>query len=203
MSLVGPSGCGKSTLLRLIADVIKPSTGSITRHYDKRTMVFQNYALFPWLSALDNAAFGLQMQDMPLNKRRSIALDKLREVGLAGFEKRFPHELSGGERQRVGVARALALNPELLLMDEPFSNLDIASAQALKQDILSLWSKYRMTVIMVNHLIADAIELSDRIIVINGRPGKIVLEKEISLSRPRDHRTHEFFKFEDMIETML
>lgn len=203
VSVIGPSGCGKSTLLRLIAGVIKPSGGSIIRRYAKRAMVFQNYALFPWLSALDNAAFGLQMGGLAKNKRRSVAQEKLREVGLAGLEHRFPHELSGGQSQRVGIARALSLNPELLLMDEPFSNLDVTTAKSLKQDILSLWSKYKMTVIMVNHLVPDAIELSDRVILLNGRPAKIALEKEIALPRPRNRRGPDFLKLEDAIEMLL
>ncbi len=203
LSIVGPSGCGKSTLLRALAGLIEVSEGNIERKFKKPAMVFQNFALFPWLRALQNVEFGLAMQGMAPHARRRIGEEKLREAGLAGFEQNFPKELSGGERQRVGLARAFAVSPDLLLMDEPFSSLDSIIAEKLKADILELWKRYGMTVIMVNHLIADAVELSDRIIVMNGEPGTVKATLSVPLPRPRARRSKEFFELSDRITGLL
>ena len=203
LSLVGPSGCGKSTLLRVISGLLKPSEGTIERGFQKQAMVFQNFALFPWLSVLENVEFGLKMEGFDAHKCRHVAEEKIVEVGLAGFEKKYPKELSGGQRQRVGIARALTVNPDLLLMDEPFSSLDSVIADKLKRDVHVLWEKYKMTVLMVNHLIADAIELSDRIIVMGGSPGSIKAVIPVTLSRPRNNRSPEFFELQDRITRLI
>jgi len=193
ISLIGPSGAGKSTLMRVILGLMPHTNGDIVRNFKRPAMVFQNYALFPWLSALDNVAFGLKMQGVSRKEREKVAREKLAEVGLAHLERHFPAALSGGQRQRVGLARALAISPDLLVMDEPFSNLDTITSEALKADLLSIWRSYGMTILMVNHLIPDAIELSDTVIVLNTHPGRVEKIIPITLPRPRDTRSSHFF----------
>lgn len=199
VSIVGPSGAGKSTLMRTILDLMPIQSGIVTRNFTRPAMVFQNYALFPWLSAVDNVAFGLKMQNVERHERERIAREKMREVGLAGFEHHYPGELSGGQRQRVGLARALAISPDLLIMDEPFSNLDTITAEALKTDLLKIWREYSMTIIMVNHLIPDAIELSDEIIIMGAHPGHVEKIFSVPLGRPRDTRTDPFYAQVDQL----
>jgi len=199
VSIIGPSGAGKSTLMRVILGLMKHASGEVVRNFSRPAMVFQNYALFPWLSALDNVAFGLRMDGMPRKDREHVAREKLKEVGLLHLENHFPAALSGGQRQRVGLARALAISPDLLIMDEPFSNLDTITSEALKTDLLKIWRSYGMTILMVNHLIPDAIELSDEIIVMGAHPGHAEKTIPINLSRPRDTRSNQFFKEVDVL----
>ncbi len=199
VSVTGPSGAGKSTLMRVVLGLMPHESGTIVRNFSRPAMVFQNYALFPWLTALENAAFGLQMAGMPKKERERLALAKLKETGLAGFEGYYPGMLSGGQRQRVGLARALAISPDLLILDEPFSNLDTITAEALKADLMKIWRSYGITVLMVNHLIPDAVELSDQIIVMGARPGRVVKTLSVGLVRPRDARGSPFFKEVDLL----
>jgi len=203
VSLIGPSGAGKSTLTRIILDLMPHTSGTIVRNFSRPAMVFQNYALFPWLTALQNVAFGLKMDGMPRAEREKIAREKLQEVGLEHFESHYPAALSGGQRQRVGLARALAISPDLLIMDEPFSNLDTITAEALKADLLKIWRAYGMTIFMVNHLIPDAIELSDQVLVMSARPGRIQETIAINLTRPRDTRSERFFKEVDYLTEII
>jgi len=193
VSFIGPSGAGKSTLMRVILGLMPHAGGEVVRHFSRPAMVFQNYALFPWLSALENVAYGLRMQGVPREKRERAARAKLAEVGLEHLESHYPAMLSGGQRQRVGLARALAIVPDLLVLDEPFSNLDTITAEALKADLLAIWRSYGMTILMVNHLIPDAIELSDQIVILNAHPGRIEKVLPVTLSRPRDTRSAAFF----------
>lgn len=203
VSISGPSGAGKSTLLRAILGLMKADSGEIVRNFKKPAMVFQNYALFPWLSALDNAAYGLKMAGVSKKDREHVARQTLAELGLAGFEHHHPSGLSGGQRQRVGLARALAINPDLLIMDEPFSNLDTITAESLKADILKIWRKFGMTILMVNHLIPDAIELSDQILIMSAHPGQIKHVMPVTLPRPRDTRSAAFYKHVDELTEEL
>jgi NitT/TauT family transport system ATP-binding protein len=199
VSIIGPSGAGKSTLMRVVLGLMEPESGTIVRNFSKPAMVFQNYALFPWLSAIDNVAFGLRMSGVSRKERERIAREKLKEVGLAHLENHYPAALSGGQRQRIGLARALAISPDLLIMDEPFSNLDTITSEELKADLLKIWRSYGMTILMVNHLIPDAIELSDQIIVMGSRPGCVKKIIQIDLTRPRDTRSEKFFKQVDQL----
>ena len=199
VSVIGPSGAGKSTLMRIILGLLPQTSGNIVRNFSRPAMVFQSYALFPWLSALDNVAFGLHMDGMRRKERESIAREKLKEVGLAHLENHFPATLSGGQRQRVGLARALAISPDFLIMDEPFSNLDTITSEALKADLINIWHSYNMTILMVNHLIPDTIELSDKIIVMGAHPGRIEMTLDVDLLRPRDVRDTKFFKQVDAL----
>jgi ABC-type nitrate/sulfonate/bicarbonate transport system ATPase subunit len=203
VSISGPSGAGKSTLLRAILGLLPIQSGTIVRHYERPAMVFQNYALFPWLSALDNAAFGLKMAGVGKLEREKAAREVLEQLGLSGFEQHYPSGLSGGQRQRVGLARALAISPDLLIMDEPFSNLDTITAEALKADILKVWRQYGMTILMVNHLIPDAIELSDEILIMSAHPGEIKKAMPITLPRPRDTRSPSFYKHVDELTSEI
>jgi NitT/TauT family transport system ATP-binding protein len=203
VSIIGPSGAGKSTLLRVILGLMPHESDDIVRNFSRSAMVFQNYALFPWLSALDNVAFGLRMAGVARKERERVAREKLKEVGLAHLENHYPSALSGGQRQRVGLARALAVAPDLLIMDEPFSSLDTITAEALKADLLKIWRAYGMTILMVNHLIPDAIELSDQIIVMAARPGRIEKIIPIDLPRPRDAREARFFKEVDSLTEIV
>ncbi len=203
VSIIGPSGAGKSTLMRVILGLMPHTSGTIIRKFSRPAMVFQNYALFPWLTALENVAFGLRMKRVPRRERERIAREKLKEVGLDHLEKHYPNALSGGQRQRVGLARALAISPDLLIMDEPFSNLDTITAEALKADLLKIWRTYGMTILMVNHLIPDAVELSDHVIIMKARPGRIKENVSIDLPRPRDIRSAAFFDRVDALTTTI
>ncbi len=199
LSIVGPSGGGKSTLLRIIAGLVKQTGGSLELGSNKMAMVFQNFAIFPWLTVYENIEFGLKMNGIAARERRNVVQEKIKEVGLAGFEDKYPKELSGGMRQRVGIARALAVNPEILLVDDPFSSLDSFTAEKLREDLLGIWLRYKMTVVMVTHLVEEAVQLSDRVLVLSPRPARIKLEMDISLERPRDRRSGEFYALVDKI----
>ncbi len=202
-SIVGPSGCGKSTLLRIIAGFIKPTSGSLELNSGKLAMVFQNFAIFPWLNVYENIEFGLKMAGVPSKERQSIVSEKIKEVGLASFDKKYPKELSGGMRQRVGIARALAINPEILLMDEPFSSLDTFTAEKLRSDLLEIWQRHNMTIIMVTHLIEEALQLSGKIMIVSKRPAKVKEILEVNLDRPRDTRSADFFSLLDRIKSQI
>lgn len=188
--IVGPSGCGKTTLLRLIAGLILPTSGSITFPQGVRStrpaMVFQEHGLFPWMTILDNVAFGLEMQGVDVHTRRERATRFLETVGLSAFAKNYPHQLSVGMRQRVGVARAFVVEPQLLLMDEPFASLDAQTKLVLQDELLRLASEQDKSVVFVTHDIEEALRLGDRVLVMTGRPGHI--REEINVGHPDEHR---------------
>jgi NitT/TauT family transport system ATP-binding protein len=195
VGLLGRSGSGKSTLLRSIAGLIHPREGTVRlvpdadRVTPSVAMVFQTFALFPWLTVLQNVELGLEAQKVPAEERRTRALAAIDLIGLDGFENAYPKELSGGMRQRVGLARALVVNPSLLLMDEPFSALDVLTAETLRTDLLDLWSEGRMpikSILIVTHNIEEAVLMCDRILVFSSNPGRVVAEIKVDLPQPRD-----------------
>ncbi|WP_404710558.1 AAA-associated domain-containing protein [Sphingomonas sp. MMS24-J13] len=195
VGLLGRSGSGKSTLLRSIAGLIHPREGDVRLVPDADqvkpsvAMVFQTFALFPWLTVLQNVELGLEAQKVPAEERRTRALAAIDLIGLDGFENAYPKELSGGMRQRVGLARALVVNPSLLLMDEPFSALDVLTAETLRTDLLDLWSEGRMpikSILIVTHNIEEAVLMCDRILVFSSNPGRVVAEIKVDLPQPRD-----------------
>ena len=180
MVIVGPSGCGKSTLLDLLGGLTKPSRGTITLDGAPivgpaldRGIVFQQYALFPWRTALGNVEFGLEAKGIPAEQRRQIALDHLELVGLSGFEHRHPHELSGGMKQRVAIARSLAYDPDVLMMDEPFAALDAQTRETLQTELLGIWEKSRKTIVFITHGIDEAVVLGQRVAIMTSRLGRI------------------------------
>jgi NitT/TauT family transport system ATP-binding protein len=195
VGLLGRSGSGKSTLLRSIAGLIRPSKG-IARLVPgpdvadpSVAMVFQTFALFPWLTVLENVELGLEAQKVPPAQSRARAIAAIDLIGLDGFENAYPKELSGGMRQRVGLARALVVNPSLLLMDEPFSALDVLTAETLRTDLLDLWSEGRVpikSILIVTHNIEEAVLMCDRILVFSSNPGRVVAEIRVDLPQPRD-----------------
>ena len=193
VSIVGPSGCGKSTLLSVI-DGLSPATGGkifLDGHevrepgYD-RALVFQEPSLLPWRTVMANVTFGLECQNMPKKEAREKALRLISLVGLDGFAEVYPYQLSGGMQQRVNLARALAVDPEILLMDEPFAALDAQTRELMQAELLGVWQRTRKTVLFVTHQIDEAIYLSDRVIVFSGRPGRVADIIVPNLSRPRD-----------------
>ncbi len=196
MGLLGRSGSGKSTLLRLIAGLAEPSGGQLTYLGQPISgpargiaMVFQSFALFPWLTVLENVELGLEAQGVEPAERRKRALAAIDLIGLDGFETAYPKELSGGMRQRVGLARALVVNPKLLLMDEPFSALDVLTAETLRTDLLDLWCEGRMpirAILLVTHNIEEAVLMSDRILVFSSNPGRVIAEIKVNLPQPRN-----------------
>lgn len=192
VGIVGPSGCGKTTLLKLIAGLIEPSSGTVSIEGNGRSsgpasaLVFQDHGLFPWMTVEDNVAFGLEMQGIGPAERRERTWAFIERVGLAPFAKSYPHQLSVGMRQRVGIIRAFATDPPLLLMDEPFGALDSQTRRVLQEELLRLWREQRSIVVFVTHDIDEAVRLSDRILVMTGRPGRIREEIPIPLDRPRD-----------------
>jgi NitT/TauT family transport system ATP-binding protein len=196
VGLLGRSGSGKSTLLRLIAGLSEPTAGNVTymgQPVDGPAagiaMVFQSFALFPWLTVFENVALGLEAQRMPRTEIRKRSLAAIDLIGLDGFESAYPRELSGGMRQRVGFARALVVHPNILLMDEPFSALDVLTAETLRTDFLDLWGEGRMPikgVILVTHNIEEAVLMCDRILVFGSNPGRILSEIKVTLPQPRN-----------------
>jgi NitT/TauT family transport system ATP-binding protein len=196
VGLLGRSGSGKSTLLRIIAGLMKPSGGDVTYRGTKlrgpcegAAMVFQTFALFPWLTVLENVEAGLEAQSVPPKESRSRALKAIDLIGLDGFESAYPREISGGMRQRVGFARALVVEPTILLMDEPFSALDVLTAETLRTDLLELWGDHKLpiqSILLVTHNIEEAVFMCDRILVFSSNPGRISAEIQIPFSHPRN-----------------
>lgn len=190
--IIGPSGCGKSTLLKILAGLVQPTSGEI--EYDRaekknrlRTlMVFQEHGLYPWLTLLENVAFGLEMLGVPRDERNHRAKEFLEQTGLGEFSRNFPHELSGGMRQRAAIARAVLSEPDLLLMDEPFSAIDAQSKLVLQEELLRIFRLYKQTVVYVTHDIDEAVLLGDRVLLMSGRPGRIKAEFSVPLGRPRN-----------------
>lgn len=189
--IIGPSGCGKTTLLKLIAGLENPSGGRIKKP-DTISMVFQNGALFPWLSVYENAAFGLRTKGCAEEKVAAIVTRELNALHLENLRNVYPPELSGGQRQRVGIARALAVGPSVLLLDEPFSALDPKTSAELHDDLIALWREKKFTIVMVSHLIEEAVSLADRIILM--RDGGIVEQFPIRLSYPRRENAQGFMR---------
>ena len=192
VALVGPSGCGKSTLLNIASGLLEPTSGTVKfteveAGYEPRmSIVFQETGLFPWRNVHDNIAFGLETAGMPINEREERIKHYIELVGLKGFEKSFPHQLSGGMRQRVGIARALAIEPDLLLMDEPFSALDAQTRTIMQEELVTLWEKTRLTTLYVTHNIQEAVMLADRVVLLSRRPGKV--NKILTIDIPRADR---------------
>lgn len=213
VALLGKSGSGKSTLLRIIAGLVAPSGGSVTYRGKPVTrpvagiaMVFQSFALMPWLTVLENVELGLEAQGVGREERRHRAIEAIDIIGLDGFESAFPKELSGGMRQRVGFARALVINPDVLLMDEPFSALDVLTAENLKSDLLELWKEKKTNtngILLVTHNIEEAATLADRIVIFGNDPGYIRAELPVTLPQPRDPETPEFRALVDKIYTLM
>lgn len=202
--LVGPSGCGKSTLLRIIAGLMHADEGTIERLPSaKQAMVFQNAAIFPWLSVWDNIDFGLKMEGVKPNVRKRIIEREIHHMGLEKAIHNHPKELSGGMKQRVGIARALAVEPDILLLDEPFSALDAFTAEKLRKDVLKIWEEQRQGVLMVTHLIEEAVQMADRIVVMSARPGSIKRVISVDLPRPRNPRSTAFYKLVDEIRELV
>jgi NitT/TauT family transport system ATP-binding protein len=213
LAIVGPSGCGKSTLLRLIQGLDRPTAGSVEfrgqpvdRVCGQMAMVFQSFALYPWLTVAQNVAFGLEALDWSPD-RIAAQVDRYVSVtGLDGFQEAYPRELSGGMRQRVGLARALAVEPAVLLMDEPFSALDALTAESLREEILQLWTDPALppeAVVLVTHNIEEAIQLADRVIVMSRRPSHILAEVPIALPRPRDRKSPAFYDLTDRVYSLI
>jgi NitT/TauT family transport system ATP-binding protein len=191
-AVIGPSGCGKSTLLNAIAGFVPPTTGTIALDGDpvrasgpERGVVFQQYGLFPWFTAAGNIEFALKRFSMPAAERRARALTALEEVGLARMARRFPGQLSGGMKQRVAIARTLAGNPKVLLMDEPFGALDAQTRSNMHELLLGIWQRHRTTVLFITHDVDEALILADTVHVMAAEPGRIVATLEVSSPRPR------------------
>lgn len=213
LAILGKSGSGKSTLLRIIAGLTKPTAGevlyrgeSITEPVPELTMVFQHFALMPWLTVLENVELGLEARGVPREERRARALATIDIVGLDGFESAYPKELSGGMAQRVGLARALVVDPEVLLMDEPFSALDVLTAENLRSDLIDIWQseKTKMkSVIIVTHNIEEAAYLADRILVFSIDPGSVRAEINVNLPHPRNDQDPQFHRLVDEIYGLM
>jgi ABC-type nitrate/sulfonate/bicarbonate transport system ATPase subunit len=204
ITILGPSGCGKSTLLRIVAGLDQQTAGDVLLDGKAihgpgadRGMVFQSYTLFPWLTVRDNVCFGLRERGLARTEQIEIAQSFLKKVGLTGFENHFPKQLSGGMQQRTALARALANNPRMLLMDEPFGALDHQTRELMQELLLGIWEAERKTVLFVTHDIDEAVFMGSRVVVMSARPGRIKLDREIAFAHPRHYSvktTPEFAK---------
>lgn len=210
VSIIGPSGCGKSTLLNLSAGLDQASGGEVYVDGHRvdgpglnRGVVFQEFALFPWLTVTGNIEFGLRSKGMPAAERSALAQRYVNMVGLTGFERFHPYRLSGGMRQRVGIARALAIEPSVLLMDEPFGALDAQTRESMQKALGDIWQATKKTVLFITHDIREAVYLSDRVLVMSGRPAVISLEVTIELPRPRNRHDGKFQDYEQRLERAI
>jgi NitT/TauT family transport system ATP-binding protein len=209
-AIVGPSGCGKSTFIKIVNGLLPATDGEIVvrhaKHGRDHAMVFQDSSLFPWYSVLRNVSYGLVCQGVPAKEAQERARPLIKLVGLEGFENKYPYQLSGGMQQRANLARALTVDPELLLMDEPFAALDAQTRELMQAELLRIWSTSSKTVLFITHQIDEAIFLSDRVIVMSARPGRIIADIPINLPRPRSleiKRTPPFVAYEDQIWRLI
>lgn len=213
VSIVGPSGCGKTTFLKTVNGLITPAGGSITLHDQPlsqsardRAMVFQDASLFPWFTVERNIAYGLECQGKRSREARRQVKPFIDLVGLSGFERHYPYEISGGMQQRANLARALAVEPRVLLMDEPFASLDAQTREMMQSELLDVWSKTNKTVLFITHQIDEAIYLSDRVIVLSARPSRVLADIPIALPRPRSldvKRNDVFVEYADRVWTLI
>ena len=210
VSLLGPSGCGKSTFLKIVNGLLKATAGEIRLRRDgsgrEDAMVFQDAALFPWYSVLDNVAYGLVCAGVSNKEARHRAAPLIELVGLSGFETKYPYQLSGGMQQRANLARALAVDTPVLLMDEPFASLDAQTREVMQAELLRIWNAAKKTVVFVTHQIDEAVYLSDRVVVMSARPGRILADIRIDLGRPRElevKRSAAFTRYEEQIWRLL
>jgi NitT/TauT family transport system ATP-binding protein len=213
VSIIGPSGCGKSTFLLLVAGLENLTAGEIICEGEKikgpnpkRAIVFQEYLLFPWQTVRKNIEFGPKVNGVPVEEQKKISDKYISLIGLEGFENQYPHELSGGMKQRVAIARALANNPDVLLMDEPFGALDALTREMLQAELLRVWQTTECTVIFVTHSISEAVFLSDRVVIMSNRPGRIISDIRIDLPRPRSRETiflPEFKEYEKAMRKII
>jgi len=213
VALIGPSGCGKSTLLRIVTGLNQPVEGQVLYRGElldgvnpHATIVFQTFALFPWLTVQQNVEVALKARGMPPNLRTVRSIDLLDMVGLDGFETAFPRELSGGMRQKVGFARAMAVEPELLCLDEAFSALDVLSAESLRGELLELWTGGAIptkAILMVTHNIEEAVLMADRVVVMDKQPGRVIADQKIPLAHPRQRKSPEFLDVLDRVYALL
>ena len=205
--LLGPSGCGKTTLLRLIAGLDKPTSGEIIANGEKvlrpsgdRAVIFQQYSLFPWLTVLKNVTFGLEMTtDNTKDENIALAEEYLERVGLIEFKDSYPHELSGGMKQRVAIIRSLLNHSPILLMDEPFSALDMINRHKLQEQLIEVWQRFENTIVFVTHDVDEAVFLADKIVVMGRNPGRIDKIIEVDLERPRKRESKEFITLQESI----
>lgn len=213
LCIIGHNGSGKSTLLRLLAGLMPPTQGEVRHHGEKLdglnpavAMVFQSFALYPWMTVEENVRVVLRARDLPEGEVRERAHQAIRKVGLEGFEEAFPRELSRGTKQRVGVARALAVDPEILVMDEPFSQVDALTAEALRAEIMDIWAdkeRNPSAILMVSQSIREALLMADRVAVLSGSPGTLRTIVDVPLPRPRDSRSPEFMKLVDHLHDII
>lgn len=208
--IVGPSGCGKSTFLKIINGLLPMFTGTIeiaqAEHGRDHAMVFQDSSLFPWYSILNNVAYGLVCAGVKKKKAQQRALPFIEMVGLKGFEDKYPYQLSGGMQQRANLARALTVDPEILLMDEPFAALDAQTRELMQLELLRIWREAGKTILFITHQIEEAVYLADRVIVMSKRPGRILDDIPIQIDRPRDldvKRSVEFIEYTDRIWKLI
>jgi len=209
VSLIGPSGCGKSSLLSIVAGFTKPTRGTavldgvyITRPGAERGVVFQQYSLFPWLRVRETVEFGLKMAGVSRVKREGTARTLLGLEGLLAFENHYPDQLSGGMKQRIGIVRALAANPQVLLMDEPFGALDTQTRTVMQEILTNMWQRFRLSVLFITHDIEEAVFLSDRVYVMTARPGRIKAEIRVPLPRPRTPAMFDTPKFVELVQRL-
>ena len=209
LCLLGPSGCGKTTLVKMIGGLVPWDEGEIlinnqpvTGPGPDRSMVFQNFALLPWADVLTNVAFGLELRGVPKKEREEKAMELIRSVNLSGFEHHYPNHLSGGMQQRVGLARALAVDPQILLMDEPFGSVDAQTRRTLQEDLLQFHQNTQKTVIFVTHSMEEAVRLGDRVVLLSPRPGRVQESVDVPLPRPRQDgidRLPEFIELKEYL----